>query len=63
MAPKEIPVLEIENEEVLAFVEQARLHGPLHVKIGSVVYSVKVSLETVSPSARDFLTKGGRKAD
>ena len=62
MRPKEILVLGDGDAEVLDFLERARSVGPLRVKIGDDVFLVKVTPDSVSPSARAFLT-GPKKAD
>lgn len=60
MRSKEIVVLGEVDKEVKDFLERARAADGLRVQVGSDVFVVKVSNDSVPQSARDFLTKGGR---
>ena len=60
MKTTEILDIGADKNELREFLELARDEGPLRVKIGDDVFSVKVSPETVSTSAREFLTKSSR---
>ena len=59
MSSKEIIVIDAKDKEVCDFLERLRVAGHLRVQLGTEVYSVKISSESVSDKGRDFLTKGG----
>jgi hypothetical protein len=59
MPSKEIIVIGENDKEVADFLVKLRMAGQLRVQLGNDVFSLKISPETVSDKAREFLTKGG----
>ncbi|WP_165447975.1 hypothetical protein [Rhizobium leguminosarum] len=51
------------DKEIIDFLEKARAANGLRVQLGSDVFSVKISSETVSDKGREYLTKGGRVSE
>ena len=57
MPRKEILTLGHADKETIDFLEKARAADGLRVRIGTNVYVVRVSTESVSRSGRSFLTQ------
>lgn len=58
MRNNEVTVLGEADKEIKDFLEKVRAAGNLLVQIGDDVFEVKVSVDSVSNSARNFLVKG-----
>lgn len=58
MKTTEILDIGADKNELREFLELARDNGPVRVQIGDAIYTVKVSPDSVSTSAKGFLTKG-----
>ncbi len=58
MPDKEMIELGEDDKAIVDFLERVRVSGPRKVRIGQDVFTVSVSPDTLSQSARDFLVSG-----